>query len=120
MLHKQAMPGKKALLVISNGKSAITNGSLARVQEELKKAGCEYVLFNKVAANPLKETVEEGAKAARENKCDFVVALGGGSVMDAAKVMAMFAPQPSDDLWDYAAGSTGTKDSRLQTSRFRG
>lgn len=109
MLHKQPMPGKKALLVISNGKSAIKNGSLARVQEELKKAGCEYVLFNKVAANPLKETVEEGARAARENKCDFVVALGGGSVMDAAKVMAMFAPQPSDDLWDYAAGSTGKR-----------
>ena len=58
-LHTLPMPGKKALLVISNGKSTITNGSLARTQEELKKAGCEYVVFNKVAANPLKEVVEE-------------------------------------------------------------
>lgn len=106
-LHTLKMPGKKALLVISNGKSTITNGSLARTQEELKKAGADYVVFNKVAANPLKEVVEEGAKVARENNCDFVVALGGGSVMDAAKNMAMFAPQKSDDLWDYVFTKNG-------------
>lgn len=106
-LHRQTMPGKKALLVISNGKSTITNGSLARTEEALKKAGCEYVIFNKVAANPLKSVVEDGARTARREACDFVVALGGGSVMDAAKVMAMLAPQPSEDLWDYAGGETG-------------
>ena len=106
-LHEQKLPGKKALLVISNGKSTITNGSLARTQEELKLAGCEYAVFNRIAANPLKEMVEDGAKAARANGCDFVVALGGGSVMDAAKNIAMLAAQPSDDLWDYAFGETG-------------
>lgn len=108
-LHTLPMPGKKALLVISNGKSTITNGSLARTQEELKKAGCEYVVFNKVAANPLKEVVEEGAQCARDNGCDFVVALGGGSVMNAAKNMAMFAPQDSKDLWDYVFTDYGKK-----------
>ncbi|MBQ7595844.1 MAG: iron-containing alcohol dehydrogenase [Clostridia bacterium] len=106
-LHEQKMPGKKALLAISDGKSTILNGSLARTQEELEKAGCEYVLFNKINANPLKSVVEDGAKAAKENGCDFVVALGGGSVMDAAKNIAMLAAQPSDDLWDYAWGETG-------------
>lgn len=106
-LHTLKMPGKKALLVISNGKSTIKNGSLSRTEQELKKAGCDYVIFNKVAANPLKEVVEEGAHVARENGCDFVVALGGGSVMDASKNMAMFAPQNSNDLWDYAFGETG-------------
>ena len=112
-LGRQRMPGKKALLVTSNGKSTITNGSLARTEKALKEAGCEYVHFNKVAANPLKSVVEEGAKTARRENCDFVVALGGGSVMDAAKIMAMFAPQPSDDLWDYAFGATG-KGNRLE------
>lgn len=106
-LHTLKMPGKKALLVISNGKSTIKNGSLAKTEDELKKAGADYVVFNKVAANPLKEVVEEGAQVARDNKCDFVVALGGGSVMDAAKNMAMFAPQKSNDLWDYAFSSHG-------------
>ena len=108
-LHTQKLPGKKALLAISNGRSAILNGSLEQTKQELEKAGCAYVLFNKITANPLKETVEEGARAARENGCDFVVALGGGSVMDAAKNIAMLAAQPSDDLWDYAWGETGKR-----------
>ena len=108
-LHELEMPGKKALLVISSGKSVRENGALERTIAELEAAGVEYVLFDKITANPTKEITEEGARVARREQCDFVVSLGGGSVMDAAKVMAMFAPQPSDDLWDYAKGSTGKK-----------
>lgn len=105
-LHEQAMPGKKAMLVISNGKSTRMSGALDRTMEQLRAAGVDVALFDKVGANPLKSTVEEGADFARSNGCDFVVALGGGSVMDAAKVMAMYAPQPGD-LWDYVPGATG-------------
>lgn len=105
-LHAQAMPGKKAMVVISNGKSTRASGALDRTLEQLKLAGVETVLFDKVGANPLKSTVEEGAHFARDNGCDFVVALGGGSVMDAAKIMAMYALQPGG-LWDYVGGSTG-------------
>lgn len=105
-LHKQAMPGKKAMVVISNGKSTRENGTLDRTLEQLRMAGVETALFDKVEANPLKSTVEAGAKFAKDNGCDFVVALGGGSVMDAAKIMAMYALQPGE-LWDYVAGSTG-------------
>lgn len=105
-LHAQAMPGKKAMVVISNGKSVRSNGALDRTLEQLREAGVESVVFDKVGPNPLKSAVEEGAGFARDNGCDFVVALGGGSVMDAAKIMAMFAPQPGD-LWDYVGGATG-------------
>ena len=105
-LHEQAMPGKKAMVVISNGKSTRENGALDRTMNELQQAGVETVLFDKVGANPLKSVVEEGGRFARDNGCDFVVALGGGSVMDAAKIMAMYALQPGD-LWDYVAGATG-------------
>lgn len=105
-LHEQTMPGKKAMLVISNGKSTRMSGALDRTTEQLRAAGVDVALFDKVGANPLKSTVEEGADFARNNGCDFVVALGGGSVMDAAKVMAMYAPQPGD-LWDYVPGATG-------------
>ncbi|MDD7409520.1 MAG: iron-containing alcohol dehydrogenase [Anaerovoracaceae bacterium] len=108
-LHTLEMPGKKALLVISNGRSARANGYLDRTVAELDAAGVEHVIFDKVAANPLKSVVEEGARLGREEKVDFVVALGGGSVMDAAKIMAMFIPQPSDDLWDYAFCPAGKK-----------
>lgn len=108
-LHTLKMPGKKALLVISNGKSARMNGSLDRTIDELKQADVSYVLYNGIGANPLKSAVEEGARIGRENGVDFVIALGGGSVMDAAKNMAMFIPQPSDNLWDYANSPSGGK-----------
>lgn len=105
-LHLQELPGKKALLVISNGKSALLNGSLERTKEQLKMAGVEFVIFNKVEPNPLKATVMAGAAAARENHCDFILALGGGSVMDASKAIAAMAVNEGD-LWDYIAFGTG-------------
>lgn len=108
-LYEQDMPGKKAMIVISNGKSTRVNGYLDRTIKQLEMAGVESIVFDKVAANPLKEVVEEGARFARESNVDFIVALGGGSIMDAGKVMAMFIPQPSNDLWDYAYGTTGKK-----------
>lgn len=108
-LHEQRMPGSRALIVISNGRSTRANGYLARTEAELDLAGVSHVTFDGVGANPTKEAVEAGARAAREAGCDFVVALGGGSVLDAGKVIAMFAPQPSSDLWDYAGGTTGRR-----------
>lgn len=105
-LNIQKMPGKKALIVISNGKSTRENGSLARTEEQLKLAGVESVVFNGIMANPLKSTVMEGAAYAKENNCDFIVALGGGSVMDASKAIAAMATNEGD-LWDYVSGGTG-------------
>ncbi len=105
-LHNQQLPGKKAMIVISNGKSTKANGYLDTVEAELKQAGVETVLFDHVEANPLKSTVMAGSRFARDNGCDFVVALGGGSVMDAAKVMAFMATNPGD-VWDYIYGGTG-------------
>lgn len=105
-LHEQKLPGKKAMVVISNGKSSRENGSLDRTLNELSKAGIESVVFDKVQANPLKSTVMAGAKTARDNGCDFIVALGGGSVMDASKAMAAMATNDGD-IWDYINGGTG-------------
>jgi alcohol dehydrogenase len=50
-LGEQAMPGKKALIVISNGKSTRANGYLARTEEQLQKAGVASVVFDGVAPN---------------------------------------------------------------------
>lgn len=105
-LHNYPMPGKKAMVVISNGKSTRANGALDRTLEQLRLCGVESLVFDKVGANPVKAVVEEGGRFARDNGCDFIVALGGGSVMDASKVMAMYALQPGD-LWDYVGGATG-------------
>lgn len=108
-LHTLEMPGKKAMIVTSNGQSTIKNGSLEATKKELDLTNTEYAVFNKVAANPLKAVVEEGAQFARDNNCDFVIALGGGSVMDAAKNMAMLAPQDTSDLWDFVFTEHGKK-----------
>lgn len=105
-LHEQKLPGTKAMIVISNGKSTKENGALDKTQQELKMAGVETVLFDKIMANPLKSTVMEGAAFARENGCDFIIALGGGSVMDASKAIAAMATN-GGDLWDYIGGGTG-------------
>lgn len=105
-LHKQKLPGKKAMLIISNGKSMQVNGFLERTEEQLRMAGIEYAVFDRIQPNPLKSTVMEGAAFARGNHCDFIVALGGGSVMDAAKAIAAMATN-SGDLWDYISGGTG-------------
>lgn len=109
-LHKQKMPGKKALIIISSGKSVLNNGALARVEEELQKAGVTFSLFNQIDANPTKSSIMAGAKSARDNGCDFVVALGGGSVLDASKVIAMMAANEGD-LWDYVQAGSGKRQS---------
>lgn len=95
-LHTQQLPGKKALIVISNGKSTKENGSLAKTEEQLKQAGVEMVLFDQIMANPFKSTVMAGAVCAKEHGCDFIVALGGGSVMDASKAIAAMAANDGD------------------------
>lgn len=105
-LYKQTMPGKKALLLISNSKSTKVNGSLDRTIEQLEKAGIEYAIFDKIMENPYKSVIMEGAAFAKENACDFILALGGGAVLDASVAIAAMATNPGD-LWDYVFGGTG-------------
>ena len=102
-LGKQKMPGKKALLLISNGTSVKKYGTLARVEEQLKQTGTEYVICANIHENPSKEVVMEAAAMVKENQCDFIVALGGGAVLDSAVAVAAMATNPGD-LWDYVNG----------------
>lgn len=108
-LGEEELPGKKALLVISTGKSVRENGALEETQKQLEKAGCEWVLFDGIQANPTTENVAAGIAACREGACDFVVGLGGGSVLDAVTAIAAVAPQQEGEFWDYVQGGTGGK-----------
>lgn len=105
-LHLEQMPGKKALIVTSNGQSTKKYGYLAAVEQELDEAGVEHVLFDEIRPNPTRDNVMDASRKARENGCDFVVALGGGSVMDAGKCIALMMVNDSD-LWDYAFSAKG-------------
>ena len=105
-LGRQKMPGRKALLLLSNGNSTKVNGSFDCVTQQLTEAGVAYTVFRKIMENPRKEVVMEGAAFAREQGCDFILALGGGAVLDASKAIAAMATNPGD-LWDYVSGGTG-------------
>jgi len=85
--------GKRALVVTGQG-SARRTGALQKVENCLKEAKVEMVLFEGVEANPSLKTVERGAQLAKEKKCQVVIGLGGGSPMDAAKGMAILSTNP--------------------------
>ena len=90
-LHSEQLPGKKALIAIG-GKSVKKYGYLERLEKELDAANVKYVLFEGIRPNPTDINVMEGAKAVRENDCDFVIALGGGSIMDVQNALPSWHP----------------------------
>jgi len=100
------LPGKKALVVISSGNSMKKYGYLDRVIRYLKENGVQTVLFDKILPNPISEHVAEGAKIAKDNNCDFIIGLGGGSSIDSAKSIAIMAKNPGE-YWDYISEGSG-------------
>lgn len=100
--EKAALIGKRALIV-TGGRSTKESGLLTRTEELLKKQGVSSVLFDKVEPNPLTTTVYEGAGIASLEGCDLVVALGGGSSLDAAKGIA-FQAVNGGDINEYIFG----------------
>ncbi len=90
--------GKKALIVTGGG-SVKRNGTFDRAVESLKAAGIDYAECSGVEPNPRISSVRRGAETARKEGCDVVIALGGGSAMDASKVMAA-AFYYDGDPWD--------------------
>lgn len=89
--------GKKALIV-SGRNSARANGSLDDVIEALRNEAVEYRLFSDVEENPSVETVFAAADRYRTEKIDFVIGIGGGSPLDAAKAIALALKHPEADL----------------------
>lgn len=105
-LGKMRLPGKKALIVISNGTSMKRLGYLDRVKSLLQDNNCEYEVFDEVKPNPTYENVMNGSKLSREKGCDFVIGLGGGSSIDAAKSISIMSTNEGD-YWDYIHGGSG-------------
>lgn len=81
--------GTRALIVTGKGGSAIRNGALEDVCLAFEKKSISWELFNEVEPNPSIETVRRGAALSRDMRADFVIGIGGGSPMDAAKAIAI-------------------------------
>ncbi len=105
-LGRQKLPGKKALVLISCGKSTRANGYLDRTLEQLTSAGIQTAVFDKIMENPIRAVIMEGAAFAKENGCDFIVALGGGAVLDSSIAISAMATNDGD-VWDHVYGGTG-------------
>lgn len=78
--------GKKALIVTD--KVMIDLGNCAKVETALKNEGVDYVIYSDITGEPTDVMIDGGVKVYKENGCDFIVALGGGSPIDSMKAIA--------------------------------
>ena len=91
--YLSTLEGKKAMIV-TGGNSMKKFGFLDEAKKQLEKANIKVEIFDGVEANPSVETVESGAKAMSIFEPDWIIALGGGSALDAAKIMWAFYEHP--------------------------
>ena len=97
---KLARPYGEKALIVTGRSSAKKSGLYDRIASSLEQSGMSHLLFDKVTQNPLTTTAEEGASLARENNCDVIIGIGGGSIMDCAKAIAFLAVN-TGDINDY-------------------
>ena len=91
------------VLVLFGGGSVVRSGLLDRVKASLEKEDLPYVALGGVQPNPRSGPVYEGIELCRREKIDFVLAVGGGSVIDTAKAIAAGAVYDGD-FWDFYCG----------------
>ena len=95
--------GGSKVLIHFGGKSAKSSGLLDRVESSLKKAGIPFVSLGGVKPNPRSGLVYEGIDLCKKEKVDFILAVGGGSVIDSAKAIAAGVVYDGD-FWDFYMG----------------
>ncbi len=93
----------KRILVHHAGGSVVRSGLLSRVLESLRKAGVSFVELSGVKPNPRLSLVREGIALCRSQGLDFILAVGGGSVIDSAKAIAVGVLYDGD-VWDFYDG----------------
>ena len=100
--------GGTKVLIHYGGQSAKKSGLLDRVIASLDKEGVPYVELGGVQPNPRDTLVYKGIDLARTENIDFILAVGGGSVIDSAKAIAMGVPYEGD-FWDFYSGKSAAK-----------
>ncbi|MFR2451594.1 MAG: iron-containing alcohol dehydrogenase, partial [Clostridia bacterium] len=99
--------GKKPIIITDKG---VENaGILKKITDLLDKDDFPYVIYAGVEANPKDVNVEEGAKIARENDCDCIIAVGGGSPIDCAKSVGVLLAHNDTEIKKYEGKTAATK-----------
>ena len=101
--------GKRAMLLTGRNHMRAA-GITARVEQALKAAGVDVLLFEKVEPNPRVETLDEAVALGLKEKVDHVIGLGGGSAMDGAKfvgaAIGASTPDSQFSVWDFTSGGS--------------
>lgn len=84
----------KSCLIVTGGKSAKISGAIADVTNALSDQNISYEIYDKISANPLISSCYEAGKIANTLHVDFIIGIGGGSPLDAAKAVAIYAANP--------------------------
>ena len=92
--------GGTRVLIVYGGKSAVRSGVLDRAEKSLAEAGISSWTLGGVVPNPHLDKVYEGIHIGKENSIDFLLAVGGGSVIDTAKAIAYGLAEPEKDVWE--------------------
>ena len=91
----------KKVFIVYGSNRIKENGLLENIENMLKKENIDYTFFNNVKANPLLSHARVGVKKAIEFNADLILGVGGGSVIDTAKAIAIGAANPHVDIWDF-------------------
>lgn len=95
--------GGSRVMVVYGGGSAVRSGLIGRIETSLSAAQIPYTLLGGVQPNPVDTLVREGIALGRKAQTDFMLAVGGGSVIDTAKAIAAGIPYEGD-FWDFFEG----------------
>lgn len=98
-----ARQGAKKVMIVYGGGSSVRSGLLSRVENALNENGISYIELGGVRPNPVDSKVYEGIELARKENVDFMLPVGGGSVIDTAKAIALGVPY-NGDFWDFYNG----------------
>lgn len=96
--------GGSRVLIVYGGGSAVRSGLLSAVEASVSDAGLAYESFGGVKANPTLAHAREGVKRATDFGADFILGIGGGSVIDTAKAIAHGTAMAGSDLWEIWLG----------------
>lgn len=101
--------GGSRVLVHFGGQSAVRSGLMDRIKKSLDEAGLWHTQLGGVVPNPRLEKVQEGVVLGKESGVDFILAVGGGSVIDSAKAIAYALAEPEQDVWELFAHTRTAK-----------